>query len=111
TKKYQTTMKSGSKEVVKFEYMIVFVHGCSYNGFGKYIQAAYIQPVTIKTGYGWDLTATMKVSGVMNHGSKIDPVVGSMLTVKYTMNSWRTAYERNDTIHITGRGEIKHLTR
>jgi hypothetical protein len=44
----------------------------------------------------------------MNHGTKADPVAGVMLTIKYQMNGWNTAYERNDTIHVTGRGEIRN---
>jgi hypothetical protein len=106
-KKFATTMKTGGAEVVKFEYMVIYTYGCSYNGTGKYIQNAIVQPVTVKTSYGWDFAATMKLSGIMNHGTKADPVVGAMLTIKYSMNSWRTAFERNDTVHITGKGELK----
>lgn len=106
-KKFATTMKTGGAEVVRFEYMVIYTYGCSYNGAGKYIQNAIVQPVTVKTSYGWDFNATMKLSGIMNHGTKADPVVGAMLTIKYSMNSWRTAFERNDTVHITGKGELK----
>ena len=110
-KKFKTSMTTGGMEVVKFEYMVIYVYGCSWNGAGKYIQAAMVQPVTVKTSYGWDFNATMKLSGIMNHGTKTDPNVGAMLTIKYSMNSWRTAFERNDTIHITGKGEFKTYTR
>ena len=106
-KKFATTMKTGGAEVVRFEYMVIYTYGCSYNGAGKYIQNAIVQPVTVRTSYGWDFSATMKLSGIMNHGTKADPVVGAMLTIKYSMNSWRTAFERNDTVHITGKGELK----
>lgn len=107
TKKYVASIKSGSKEVVRFEYMVIYTVGCSYNGTGKWIESAMVQPVSVKTGFGWDFTATMKLSGIMNHGSKTDPVAGALLTMKYQMNSWSTSFERNDTIHITGRGELK----
>ena len=110
-KKFVTTMKSGNMEVVRFEYMVIYNYNCSYNGTGKFIQNAAIIPVTVKTGYGWDFNATMKLSGIMNHGTKASPVVGAMLTVKYSMNSWRTAFERNDTFHITGLGELKSFSK
>lgn len=110
-KKFTTSIKRGSSEVVKFEYMVIYVYGCSYNGSGAFIQAAMVQPVSVKTGYGWDFNATMKLSGIMNHGTKADPIAGAMLTIKYQMNSWGNAFERNDTIHITGKGEFKSYTR
>jgi hypothetical protein len=69
-----------------------------------------VQPVSVKTSYGWDFNATMKLNGIMNHGSKAQPVVGAMLSIKYSMNSWHTAFERNDTVHITGNGELKNYS-
>jgi len=106
-KKFSTTIKRGSAELVKFEYMIITTFGCSYNGKGKYIQSAIVQPLGVKAAYGWDVNAKMKLQALMNHGKKDDPIVGATLTMKYTMNSWNTAYERNDTIHLTGAGVIK----
>lgn len=106
-KTYRSVMTTAGVEVVRFEYMVIYVHSCSYEGVGKYIQTALVQPLTVKTGYGWDFSATMKLSGMMNHGKKADPIAGALLTIKYSMNSWRTAFERNDTVHIRGDGQLK----
>lgn len=106
-KAFRATMTTGGVDVVKFEYMVIFSYGCSYEGAGKYIQTAMVQPISVKTSYGWDFAASMKFSGMMNHGKKADPIVGALLTIKYSMNSWRTAFEKNDTVHIRGDGQIK----
>lgn len=106
-KKYRTVMKSGSSVVVNFEYAVIYSANCSYNGVGKYIQTLNIIPTKIKVGYGWDVTAQMKLTGLMNHGKRDNPNVGALLTIKYTMKSWRTALEKNDTIHVTGAGVLK----
>lgn len=97
------------KEVVKFDYAIVYSYGGSWNGSGKYLTNVMIVPKNIRTTFGWDFNATMKLSGIMNHGSKADPVAGAMVTVKYQMNSWTAAFERNDTVHLTGNGELKNF--
>jgi hypothetical protein len=96
------------KEVVNFSYKVIYSYGGSYNGTGKYLTNVIIVPGSIRTTFGWDFNATMKLSGVMNHGTKANPVAGIMVTVKYQMNSWSMAFERNDTIHLTGNGEIKN---
>ena len=107
-KSYVAKVKNGSgKEVVNFSYKVLYSYGGSYNGAGKYLTNVIIIPGSIKTTFGWDFNATMKLSGIMNHGTKADPVAGVMVTVKYQMNSWSSAFERNDTIHITGNGELK----
>lgn len=102
-------VKNGmDKEVVNFSYKVIYSYGGSYNGTGKYLTNVIIVPGSIRTTFGWDFNATMKLSGVMNHGTKANPVAGIMVTVKYQMNSWSMAFERNDTIHLTGNGEIKN---
>ncbi len=106
-KSYTTTMSTAGVQVVKFQYIVSFVYNCSVDGVGKYIQAAFIQPGTVNVGYGWDVDATMKLSGMMNHGKRADPVVGALLTIKYSIKSWRTALEKNETFHITGAGLIE----
>ena len=106
-KTYRSVITTAGVEVVRFEYMVIYVHSCSYEGAGKYIQTAMIQPLVVKTGYGWDFNATMKLSGIMNHGKKADPIAGALLTIKYSMNSWRRALETNDTVHIRGDGQLK----
>ena len=107
-KNYVATIKDGfGKEAVKFSYKVLYSYGGSYNGTGKYLTNVIIIPGNIVTKYGWDFSASMRLSGMMNHGTKANPVAGIMVTVKYQMNSWSRAYERNDTIHITGNGELK----
>lgn len=107
-KNYKAEIKNGAnKAVVSFAYKVVYSYGGSYNGSGKYLTNVMIIPSSVKTSFGWDFNATMKVGGIMNHGSKLDPIAGVMIMVKYQMNSWTSAFERNDSIHISGNGELK----
>jgi hypothetical protein len=96
------------KEVVTFKYKVLFSHGGSYNGAGQYLTGVIIVPGEVKTSWGWEFNASMKLSGVMNHGTRGNPVAGVMVTVKYQMNGFSAALERNDTMHITGRGEFRN---
>lgn len=95
------------KQAVAFNFKVVYSYGASLNGAGKYLTNVMVVPVSINAKHGWELTSTMSLTGIMNHGTKADPVVGAMINVKYTMNSMFSAYERNDTIHITGNGQLK----
>lgn len=95
------------KVVVNFTYKLIYSYGGSYNGTGKYLSAVQIVPASVQTKFGWDCNATMKVSGVMNHGTKANPVAGVIVAIKYQMNSWSSSFERNDTIHIAGNGAMK----
>lgn len=110
SKSFTAKIKNGlGKEVVSFTYQVVYSYGGSYDGTGKYLTGVSIIPGSVRTTYGWDFNATMKVSGIMNHGSRAEPVAGVLLTVKYQMNSRSNAFERNDTIHITGAGQLKSM--
>jgi hypothetical protein len=106
---YVARIKNGAgKVVIVFSYKVLFSYGGSYNGAGQYLTNVIIVPGSVTTTYGWDFNATMKLSGIMNHGTKANPVAGALVTLKYSMGSWATAIEKNDTIHVTGCGEIKH---
>jgi hypothetical protein len=107
-REFSAIIKNGlGREVVRFDYTVVYSYGGTYNQTGKYLTNVMIVPKYVKTSFGWDFNATMSLSGIMNHGSKIDPVAGAMVTMKYQMNSWTASFERNDTIHITGNGQLK----
>ncbi|HXH75804.1 MAG TPA: hypothetical protein VNJ08_12595 [Bacteriovoracaceae bacterium] len=100
-------LNMNGKEVVRFDYQLVYSFGGSYDGKGKYLTGVMIVPRNITTSFGWDFNATMKLDAIMNHGSKDDPIAGALVTIKYQMNSWSKSFERNDAIHVTGSGEVK----
>jgi hypothetical protein len=93
--------------VVRFDYQLVYSFGGSYDGKGQYLTNVMIVPKSIQTSFGWDFSATMKLEGIMNHGSKANPIAGAIVSIKYQMNSWTKSFERNDTIHLTGAGQVK----
>ena len=103
-------VKNGTgSEVVNFNYKVIYSFGGSYDGKGKYLTNVMVVPGAVRTSYGWDFNAKMSLSGVMNHGTRENPVAGAMVNIKYQMNSWSAAFERNDTIHVTGAGEMKNF--
>ena len=107
-KKFNAKIKNRmGQDVVNFNYKLMYAYGGSYNGTGKYLTGIIIVPGSIFAKKGWIVDSSMKLSGIMNHGSKADPVAGAVINIKYSINSMFQAFERNDTIHVTGRGEMK----
>lgn len=106
-KTYVAKVYSGGKVVVNFTYKVMYSYGGSYNGTGKYLSNVIIIPGSVKTSFGWEFNAKMQLSGMMNHGTKANPVAGIMVTINYKMDSWSSSFERNDTVHITGNGQIR----
>ncbi len=105
---FTAVVKNGFDQVVvKFEYQLVYSYGGSFEGKGKYLTGVMVVPKSVHTSFGWDFNATMKLDAIMNHGSKANPVAGALVTIKYQMNSWTSSFERNDTLHVTGAGQVK----
>lgn len=96
-------------EAVVFQYKVVYSYGGSYNGTGKYLTGINIIPASVKVSHGWQLNSSMKLTGMMNHGTRANPIVGAMITIKYSINSSTQAFERNDTIYISGDGSMKAM--
>jgi hypothetical protein len=96
-----------NSEVVRFEYMVVFSYGGSWNGKGKYIQNAMIIPVGVTASYGYDFAATMKLQGITNKGSAANPIATALLTMNYTIKGWGKEVNNTQVVNITGLGEIQ----
>ena len=70
-KNYVANIKNkAGGQAVTFTYKVMYSYGGSYNGAGKYLTNVIIIPGSVKTSYGWDFNATMKLSGMMNHGTR-----------------------------------------
>ncbi len=110
SKTYMAIIKNISgKVVVTVKYRVIYSHGGTFNGKGRYLTNVMVVPSEIKTSFGWNVNMLMKVGNVMNHGTVANPNAGILLMVKYQITSMGVAYERNDTIHVAGTGDVNVL--
>jgi hypothetical protein len=94
-------------KVVKFRYSVIFAYGGTYNGKGAYLTAVQIIPESVSTLFGYDFTATMKLGGIQNNGTRQNPVAGATLLMEYSVNTIMKAMTEVDTVFITGHGYFK----
>ncbi len=107
---YTTTLKNVYNiAVVTFRYSIIYSYNGSYNGAGAYITAAQITPDYLNVLWGFDFTATMKLGGIQNQGTRANPVAGATLIMQYTSSNVLNSRTIVDTFFITGRGQFKKL--
>jgi hypothetical protein len=107
-RRFVTTGKNATGQVVvRFEHMLQFFPGGSYMGAGKYIQNAIIVPMSVEAGYGYDLTAQMRLVGIMNKGSKTNPIAGASLLLKMTIRKLSKAAEKTLVFNISGNGDVQ----
>ena len=96
-------------DVVKFRYSVIFAYGGSFNGVGAYITSAQIIPESIMTSFGFDFTASMKLGGMTNIGTKANPEASIILTLEYTVETILQASFEADSYTLTGKGVVKSL--
>lgn len=95
--------------VVHFMFSVMYSYNGSYNGAGAYLTAVQVVPEYVKSLWGWDFTATMKLGGVQNMGTKANPVAGATIMIEYTANSILENVQRTTSFFITGKGTFKFL--
>lgn len=106
-KKFSISKKNGlGNEVGRLDILIHFTPGRSFEGKGQYITNANIIPLKANTLYGWDIAASMVVSGVGVSGRKANPIATATLTLSYQLNSVITAINEAVVIDIDGTGKI-----
>lgn len=96
-------------EVVVFQFSVLYSYNGSYNGAGKYLTSVQVVPESVRTLFGFDFTATMKLGGIQNQGTKANPVAGVTILVEHTVGSVMNAINKVNSFFITGRGEFKAL--
>lgn len=94
------------KTVIDFEFTLMFFHSLSYNGMGKFITAAQIIPKNIVVKWGFDFSATMKLNGIVNHGSSENPVAGAIMVLEYDIKNALQYTKKSAIFHIMGDGQI-----
>jgi hypothetical protein len=104
---FETRIKQGPLTVATFRYRLQYSSGASFNGAGKYLTNVTVEPVHVRANFGWSVSSNLKLVGLINHGTRTNPVVGATMQVRYSGRSLMLAFEKTDTIHITGRGEVR----
>lgn len=92
--------------VVEFDFTIIFSYGGTYQGKGKYITAAQIIPKTVSVAWGYNVSATMKLDGIMNNGSTENVVAGALLRMDYQVKTVVKEERKNLTFFINGLGQL-----
>ena len=104
---YNLELKNGyGSTVVDFEFNLIFFYGLKFKGVGDYITGAQIVPKEVNVDYGYDFNATMKLSGIVNHGSDEYPMAGGILVLEYNYKNMWSAKKRSEIFHIMGDGKV-----
>lgn len=105
---YVVTYKNTyNANVVSFRFSVMYSYGGSYDGKGAYLAAVQIIPDSVRTLWGFTFTATMKLGGIVNQGTRDNPVAGATLLLEYTVSSLLVAHNQTVTFFVNGRGGFK----
>lgn len=94
-------------EVVYFRYSVFYSYNGSYDGRGRYLTSVQVLPEQVKTLWGYDFTATMKLGGIQNNGTRLNPIAAATVLIEYTIATVLKAENRVDTFFVTGNGGFR----
>lgn len=93
-------------KVLVFRYSVVYSAKGSYEGVGAYLTAVQVIPQYVKTLFGFDFSASMKLGGIQNQGTKANPIAGATILLEHTLSSVLISTNQVDTFFITGLGQF-----
>lgn len=96
-------------DTVKFRYSVIYSYGGSFNGKGAYLTAVQVIPERVNTLFGYDFTATMKLGGIQNQGTRENPIAAATILIEYTVSTILQARNEVNAFFITGKGGFKPL--
>lgn len=94
--------------VVTFKFKVMWAYGGSYEGKGAYISGAQIVPEA-DVLWGFDFSATMKLGGIQNNGTRTNPLAAATLLIEHNVSNILRSTTQVSTILIDGKGRHKKL--
>ena len=110
TSKYKVTFKNlyGMK-VVEIGISVTYLYGGTYNDSGKFIANLQILPTLVSAAWGYNVDATYKLVGIVNHGTKSNILAGATLNFNYKVSTIVKHFEKNMEFHVYGNGKMTKI--
>lgn len=96
--------------LAEFQFDVIFTHGGSVNGVGKYLTHVQVFPSDVYTFWMQELNASVEVASITN-ASKVagDPVAAMQVDVKWQMKNFLNEVNQTASIYVRADGYVKPL--
>jgi hypothetical protein len=109
-KLYRTQLLSvNQKSLGDVYYRLVFTYGGGYRGAGKYLTNVTIMPAQLSVPYLREFYAQTKVTELINHGTKDNPIAGMSLVLSWGIESVFNKTIQSISLHVRGDGKVDVL--
>lgn len=112
-KRYNMSFKNAlGAKVVDVTYQIHWTYGGNYEGKGKYLTGVTVEPISVKTAWGYnvDLTAQVPDSTIANVGTSEDPIASMQVQLNWKVHSMVSDMTGKDIYYVQGDGKMQPLT-
>ncbi len=109
-KLYRTQLYTASKKNLgDVYYRLVFTYGGRYKGVGNYLTNVTVVPAQVRVPYRRNFYAENKVTELVNHGTKSNPIAGMSMLLTWGVESLTGKSMQSITLHVRGDGKIAVL--
>lgn len=107
TKTYEVSLENRyGMEVVRFVYRVVFLPGGSFDGVGRYIGYAAMEPVDLSVMWLFKFKAKASVPTVFNMGRKRNPLAAMYMNVEWFVDTPIQHRQGSKAFTLTGLGTV-----
>jgi hypothetical protein len=96
--------------VVDFSYRIVFSYGGSLGGKGQYLSSVTVIPHNLSVYWTFKFSSSVAISGIMNAGTKENPLAAMQVDVRYQVDSTVSYIESSGSFYIRGDGLFENMS-
>jgi len=113
TKRYMMAIKDSiGNKAVEVTYQVHWTYGGNYNGKGKYLTGVTVEPISVKTAYGYtvDMTAEVPDSTIANVGTTESPVASMQVKLHVKAHSIFSDMQKQEIYYVQGDGLMQPMT-
>lgn len=109
-KLYKTQLYTGNKRYLgDVYYRLVFTYGGHYRGVGNYLTNVTILPAQVSVSYNKNFYAQTRVTQIVNHGTRENPIAGMSLDLIWGIESLTSKSMQSISLHVRGDGGVTVL--
>ncbi len=96
-------------EVVSFQYTVVYQHGGSFMGKGKYLSGIRVYPSKVAVSWGFTFDASAELANISNLGSQEETIAGATIKVNYSIKTPLQTIDSEESVFVSGNGDLSHF--
>ncbi len=95
--------------LAEFQFDVIFTHGGSFNGKGKYLTHVQVFPSNVYAFWMQELNASVEIPSLVNRGTTVNPIAGMQIDISWQFKNFLNEVQQSASVFVQADGKSHAL--